>query len=92
MYQNEVSTIATRVAAFTLHIAAAAANLKESSVDEKSFNATHVCSGLIIILRFSTRPSDFRTYLTAVSKQFNEKYCVNVDVADKWVAIIVIVL
>ena len=63
MYQNETSTTATRVAAINLPIAAVAANLKESSAENKSFNATHVCSGLIIILRFSTRPSDFRTYL-----------------------------
>ena len=60
MYQNGASTT-TRVVALTLLIAAATANVKRSSVDDKSFNATHVCSGLII-LRFSPRPSDFRTY------------------------------
>ena len=54
MYQNEGSTTATRVAALTFPIAAAAANLKESSVDNKSFNATYVYSSLII-LRFSSR-------------------------------------
>ena len=60
MYQNKSSTTATRVAALTLPIAAAAANLKESSVDDKSFNAKHAGFGLIIILLFSTRPSDFQ--------------------------------
>ncbi len=52
-----------KVAALTLPIAAAAANLKKYSVDDKSFNAMHMFSGLIIILHFSTRPSNFRTYL-----------------------------
>ncbi len=60
-YQNEASTTATRVAA--LPIVAAAANLKESSVDDKSFNTTYVCPSVIIILRFSTRPLDSRIYI-----------------------------
>ena len=43
MFQNEASTTDTKVSALTLPIAAAAAaNLKESSVDDKSFNAIHV--------------------------------------------------
>ena len=55
MYQSGASTTATRVATLPPPIAAAAAaNLKESSIENKSFNVTHVCSGLIIILRFST--------------------------------------
>lgn len=37
MYQNEASTTAIRVVALTLPIAATAANLKRSSVDNKRF-------------------------------------------------------